>query len=124
MSRVVDIGPGAGEHGGRLVAMGTAEDIMACPDSLTGRYLSGSLFIPVPPERRKPAGWLKIRGAAANNLKSIDVDIPTGVFTCVTGVSGSGKSCHLYRRLRSHQGPVCLHDGCEDEGIQEGTFFI
>ena len=100
---VVDIGPGAGEHGGRLVAMGTAEDIMACPDSLTGRYLSGSLFIPVPPERRKPAGWLKIRGAAANNLKSIDVDIPTGVFTCVTGVSGSGKSSLineiLYKRL-------------------------
>ena len=100
---VVDIGPGAGEHGGTLVAQGSAEDIMACPESVTGQYLSGKLVIPVPEVRRKPAGWLKIRGAAVNNLKRIDVDVPTGVFTCVTGVSGSGKSSLvneiLYKRL-------------------------
>ncbi len=100
---VVDIGPGAGEHGGTLVAQGTAEDLMKCPESITGKYLSGELAIPVPKTRRKPSGWLKIRGAAANNLKHIDVDIPTGVFTCVTGVSGSGKSSLineiLYKRL-------------------------
>ena len=100
---VVDIGPGAGEHGGTLVAQGTAEDLMKCPESITGKYLSGELAIPVPKTRRKPSGWLKIRGAAANNLKCIDVDIPTGVFTCVTGVSGSGKSSLineiLYKRL-------------------------
>ncbi len=89
---VVDIGPGAGEHGGQLVAIGTAEDIMKCPESVTGQYLSGKRFIPVPETRRKPKDWLKIRGAAANNLKNIDVDVPLGVFTCVTGVSGSGKS--------------------------------
>ena len=89
---VVDIGPGAGEHGGQLVAIGTAEDIMKCPESVTGQYLSGKKFIPVPETRRQPKDWLKIRGAAANNLKNIDVDIPLGVFTCVTGVSGSGKS--------------------------------
>ena len=100
---VVDIGPGAGEHGGTLVAQGTAEDLMKCPESITGKYLSGELAIPVPKTRRKGTGWLKIRGAAANNLKCIDVDIPTGVFTCVTGVSGSGKSSLineiLYKRL-------------------------
>ena len=100
---VVDIGPGAGEHGGRLVAQGTAEEIMACPESVTGQYLSGKLSIPVPAVRRKPAGFLKIRGAAANNLKRVDVDVPIGVFTCVTGVSGSGKSSLineiLYKRL-------------------------
>ena len=89
---VVDIGPGAGEHGGQLVAIGTAGDIMRCPESVTGQYLSGKKFIPVPETRRKPKDWLKICGAAANNLKNIDVDVPLGVFTCVTGVSGSGKS--------------------------------
>lgn len=90
--RVVDIGPGAGEHGGRLVAMGTAEDLMKNPDSVTGAYLSGAYKIPVPEERKMPSGWLKIRGAAENNLKQVNVDIPLGVMTCVTGVSGSGKS--------------------------------
>lgn len=89
---VVDIGPGAGEHGGRLVAMGTAEDLMKNPDSVTGAYLSGAYKIPVPEERKMPSGWLKIRGAAENNLKQVNVDIPLGVMTCVTGVSGSGKS--------------------------------
>ncbi len=89
---IVDIGPGAGEHGGRLVAAGTAEEIMACPESVTGAYLSKRLQIPVPTARRKPAGWLTVKGAAENNLKKIDVKIPLGVLTCVTGVSGSGKS--------------------------------
>lgn len=89
---VVDIGPGAGEHGGRLVAIGTAEEIMKNPNSITGQYLSGKLQIPVPAVRRKPTGFLTIRKAAENNLKNIDVKIPLGVMTCVTGVSGSGKS--------------------------------
>ena len=100
---VVDIGPGAGEHGGQLVQIGSVEDLMNNPDSVTGAYLSGRKKIPVPKERRKPSGFLKIRGAAQNNLKNIDVDIPLGVFTCVTGVSGSGKSSLineiLYKRL-------------------------
>ena len=89
---VVDIGPGAGEHGGKLVAMGTAEDLMKNENSITGAYLSGKCKIPVPVERKKPTGWLKIRGAAENNLKQVNVDIPLGIMTCVTGVSGSGKS--------------------------------
>ncbi len=89
---IVDIGPGAGEHGGRVVAAGTAEEIMQCEDSITGAYLSGRLKIPVPETRRKPSGWLTVRGAAENNLKNIDVRFPLGVMTCVTGVSGSGKS--------------------------------
>ncbi len=89
---VVDIGPAAGSHGGEVICAGTAQDLMNDPDSITGQYLSGRKFIPVPAKRRKPKGWLKIRGAAENNLKDIDVDIPLGVFTCVTGVSGSGKS--------------------------------
>ena len=89
---IVDIGPGAGEHGGRLVAAGTAEDIMACPESITGAYLSGRLQIPVPEKRRTPTGWLTVKGAAENNLKNIQVAFPLGVMTCVTGVSGSGKS--------------------------------
>ena len=89
---VVDIGPGAGEHGGKLVEIGTAETLMANPESITGAYLSGRCQIPVPKERKKPVGWLKIKGAAENNLKQVNVDIPLGVMTCVTGVSGSGKS--------------------------------
>ncbi len=89
---VVDIGPGAGSHGGEVVACGTAEQIMKNKASITGQYLSGKLQIPVPDKRRKPTGYLHIKGAAENNLKEVDVDIPLGVFTCVTGVSGSGKS--------------------------------
>ncbi|HUM82672.1 MAG TPA: excinuclease ABC subunit UvrA [Lachnospiraceae bacterium] len=111
---VVDIGPGAGEHGGHLVGIGTAEEIMQIPDSVTGQYLSGRLSIPVPSVRKTPTGWLKVRGAAVHNLKNLDVDIPLGVFTCVTGVSGSGKSSLineiLYKRLardlnRAHEVP-------------------
>jgi excinuclease ABC subunit A len=89
---VIDIGPGAGEHGGEVVAQGTAEEIMQIPESITGQYLSGKLQIPIPATRRKPTGWLTVKGAAENNLKNIDVKFPLGVFTCVTGVSGSGKS--------------------------------
>ena len=89
---IVDIGPGAGEHGGKVVAAGTAEEIMACPESVTGAYLSGRLRIPVPEKRRTPTGWLTVKGAQENNLKKIDVEIPLGIMTCVTGVSGSGKS--------------------------------
>ena len=89
---IVDIGPGAGEHGGKVVAIGTAEDIMKCEESITGAYRSGRMQIPVPSERRKPSGWITVKGAAENNLKNIDVNFPLGVMTCVTGVSGSGKS--------------------------------
>ena len=89
---IVDIGPGAGEHGGQIVATGTAEEIMACEASITGDYLSGRKMIPVPSERQKPTGFMTVRGAAENNLKYIDVEFPLGVMTCVTGVSGSGKS--------------------------------
>ena len=89
---IVDIGPGAGEHGGQVVAAGTAEEIMQCQESVTGAYLSGRIQIPVPEKRRIPTGWLTVRGAAENNLKQIDVRFPLGVMTCVTGVSGSGKS--------------------------------
>ena len=89
---IVDIGPGAGEHGGQVVAIGNAEEIMKCENSITGAYLSGRLQIPVPSERRKPTGWITVKGAAENNLKNINVKFPLGVMTCVTGVSGSGKS--------------------------------
>ena len=89
---IVDIGPGAGEHGGQVIAQGTAQEIMQMPESITGQYLSGRIQIPVPATRRKPTGWLTVKGAAENNLKNIDVKFPLGVFTCVTGVSGSGKS--------------------------------
>ncbi len=104
---IVDIGPAAGAHGGQVIATGTAADIMKCKDSLTGAYLSGRIKIPVPEERRKPTGFLTVKGAKENNLKNIDVDIPLGIMTCVTGVSGSGKSSltneilykHLARKL-------------------------
>ena len=89
---IVDIGPGAGEHGGEVIATGTAQEIMDNPNSITGDYLSGRKYIPIPKERKKPTGWLTVKGAAQNNLKNIDVKIPLGVMTCVTGVSGSGKS--------------------------------
>ncbi|MEF2806705.1 MAG: excinuclease ABC subunit UvrA [Massilistercora timonensis] len=100
---IVDIGPGAGEHGGEVVAAGTAQEIMANPDSITGAYLSGRKKIPVPDHRATPSGWLKVTGARENNLKNIDVKIPLGIMTCVTGVSGSGKSSLIneivYKRL-------------------------
>lgn len=100
---IVDVGPGAGEHGGEIVAVGTAKDIIKNKKSITGAYLSGRECIPVPEERAKPSGWIKIAGARENNLKNVDVEIPLGVMTCVTGVSGSGKSSLineiLYKRL-------------------------
>lgn len=100
---IVDVGPGAGSHGGRIVATGTAEEIMANPDSVTGAYLSGRKFIPVPEKRRTPTGWITVRGASMNNLKHIDVKFPLGVLCLVTGVSGSGKSSLvneiLYKQL-------------------------
>nr|WP_300892697.1 excinuclease ABC subunit UvrA [uncultured Acetatifactor sp.] len=100
---VVDIGPGAGSHGGEVVACGTAEEIMQIPESVTGKYLSGELAIPIPGERRAPTGFLKVLGAKENNLKGVNVEIPLGIMTCVTGVSGSGKSSLvneiLYKRL-------------------------
>ncbi len=99
---IVDIGPGAGSHGGEVVAQGTVEEIMRVEESVTGQYLSGRLQIPVPAARRKPAGYLKIRGAQENNLKKIDVKIPLGIMTCVTGVSGSGKSSLVNEILYKH----------------------
>ena len=118
---IVDIGPGAGSHGGRVVAQGTAEEIMANPDSITGQYLSGTRFIPVPSERRKPSGWIKVRGARVNNLKDIDVEIPLGIMTVVTGVSGSGKSSlvneilykHLAKSLNRARTIAGDHDGID-----------
>ncbi len=89
---IVDIGPRAGSHGGEVVAIGNAEEIMKCPESITGQYLSGERFVPIPSKRREPTGYLKVIGAKENNLKDVDVEIPLGIMTCVTGVSGSGKS--------------------------------
>ena len=122
---IVDIGPGAGRNGGEVVAVGTADDIMACKESVTGAYLSGRIKIPVPATRRKPTGWLKVRGARENNLKNIDVDIPLGVVCCVTGVSGSGKSSlvneilykHLARDLNRARCIPGKHDGID--GIEQ-----
>ena len=122
---IVDIGPGAGEHGGKLVGIGTAEDLMKNPDSITGAYLSGRLKIEVPEERRKPTGFLTIKGAAENNLKHIDVDIPLGIMTCITGVSGSGKSSLineiLYKRLARDLNRARVIPGKHDDilGIQQ-----
>ncbi len=122
---IVDIGPGAGEHGGQVVAIGTAEEIMKCENSITGAYLSGRLEIPVPAERRAPTGWIKIRGARENNLKNIDVEIPLGVMTCVTGVSGSGKSSlineilykALAKKLNRARTIAGKHDGID--GVEQ-----
>jgi excinuclease ABC subunit A len=99
---IVDIGPGAGAHGGHIVAQGTVDEIIANPDSLTGQYLSGAKSIPVPATRRKPTGWLKVLGAREHNLKNIDVKVPLGVLTCITGVSGSGKSSLVNEILYKH----------------------
>ena len=112
---IVDIGPGAGIHGGKVVGEGTAEELGKCPTSVTGQYLSGKKKIEVPKGRRKPNAWLKIEGAKENNLKNIDVDVPLGVFTCVTGVSGSGKSSLvneiLYKSLASKLNRAKTHPG-------------
>lgn len=121
---IIDIGPGAGIHGGELVGEGTVKEIIASPKSITGKYLSGELKIEVPEERRKPSGWIEIQGARENNLKNIDVKIPTGVMTCVTGVSGSGKSslineilykklAHVLNRARTHSGEHKAINGIE-----------
>ena len=116
---IVDIGPGAGEHGGKLVGIGTAEELMKNPDSITGAYLSGKLKIPVPEVRKNPTGFLTIKGAAENNLKHIDVDIPLGIMTCITGVSGSGKSSLineiLYKRLAKELNRARVIPGKHDD---------
>lgn len=122
---IVDIGPGAGRNGGEVVATGTADDIMKCKESITGAYLSGRIKIPVPDTRKEPAGWIKVRGARENNLKNIDVDIPLGVMTCVTGVSGSGKSSlvneilykHLAKELNRARCLPGKHDGID--GVEQ-----
>ncbi len=122
---IVDIGPGAGEHGGHVIAAGTAQDIMDTPESITGAYLSRRLEIPVPETRRTPMGWLTVKGARENNLKKIDVEIPLGVFTCVTGVSGSGKSSLineiLFKRLAKELNRARTIPGrhTEIKGIQQ-----
>ncbi len=122
---IVDIGPGAGEHGGEVVATGTAEEIMQVPESITGAYLAGRRFIPVPKTRRKPSGFLTVVGAKEHNLKNINVDFPLGVFTCVTGVSGSGKSSLvneiLYKSLARKLNRARIIAGKHDEirGIEQ-----
>ncbi len=122
---IVDIGPGAGEHGGEVVGLGTAEEIMKCERSVTGDYLSGRIQIPVPKERKKPTGYLKVVGARQNNLKNIDVEIPLGVMTCVTGVSGSGKSSLvneiLYKSLAKKLNRARTIPGDHDriEGVEQ-----
>ena len=121
---IVDIGPGAGEHGGHVVAAGTAQDIMDVPGSVTGAYLSGRKKIPVPDKRREPTGWITVKGAKVNNLKNINVSFPTGVMTCVTGVSGSGKSSLvneiLYKYLAKKLNRArCIPGACRSvEGIE------
>jgi excinuclease ABC subunit A len=141
---IVDLGPGAGEHGGWLVAEGRPEDVIAVPESLTGRYLAGQEEIPVPVRRRRPSGYVEIEGASQHNLRGIDVKLPLGVFCCVTGVSGSGKSSlvnevlykavanrlhrakqrlqpgHLHRAVRPHPGAVLAHAGGPGQGLQAG----
>lgn len=118
---IIDIGPGAGVHGGRLVGQGTIEDIKNSPESITGMYLSGKKKIAIPTERRKPTGWIEIKGAKENNLKNINVKIPTGVLTCVTGVSGSGKSSLineiLYKKLAKELNHAHTHAGAHKEII-------
>ncbi|MBR3273013.1 MAG: excinuclease ABC subunit UvrA [Clostridia bacterium] len=122
---IVDVGPGAGIHGGEIVAEGTPDEIMANPASLTGQYLSGKKFVPIPTSRREPSGWLTIRGARTNNLKNIDVKLPLGVITCVTGVSGSGKSSlvneilykSLSRTLNRSRQRAGAHDGID--GVEQ-----
>lgn len=122
---IVDVGPGAGEHGGEIVATGTAKQIMANRKSITGKYLSGKIKIPVPEERRTPTGWLQVKGARVNNLKNIDVDIPLGIMTCVTGVSGSGKSSLvneiLYKALAKKLNRARTIPGDHDEilGVEQ-----
>jgi excinuclease ABC subunit A len=117
---IVDIGPRAGTFGGEVVAVGTAEDIMNCPQSITGAYLAGRLSVPVPEKRRVPKGFITIRGARQNNLKNIDVDIPVGVFTCVTGVSGSGKSSLINEILYKHLARSLNHAHCIIPGDHDG----
>ena len=122
---IVDVGPGAGIHGGEIMAEGTPDEIMANPASLTGQYLSGKKFVPIPTSRREPSGWLTIRGARTNNLKNIDVKLPLGVITCVTGVSGSGKSSlvneilykSLSRTLNRSRQRAGAHDGID--GVEQ-----
>ncbi|MBO5987134.1 MAG: excinuclease ABC subunit UvrA [Lachnospiraceae bacterium] len=122
---IVDIGPGAGAHGGEVVAQGTAEEIMAVPESITGQYLSGKMQIPVPKTRRMPQGWITVKGAKENNLKNIDVSFPLGVMTCVTGVSGSGKSSLvneiLYKRMAKELNRARVIPGRHDsiEGLKQ-----
>ena len=117
---VIDIGPGAGEHGGEVTAMGTAEELAANPVSITGKYLSGELSIPVPEQRRKPErGFISIRGASVNNLKNIDVDIPIGVITAITGVSGSGKSSLVSEVLYKYAAKAVYGSKVRAEGCKE-----
>src|SRR5699024_7843057 len=122
---IVDIGPGAGVHGGKVMAAGTPQEVMANPDSLTGQYLSGKKRVPLPLCHRTPSGWLTVRGARANNLKNIDVRFPLGVLCCVTGVSGSGKSSlvneilykSLSRTLNRSRTRAANHDGID--GVEQ-----